>query len=403
MTNKVYIENRPHYLLPGAFPAQIYEERCLTQINDGDVVVTSRPVNRAFYRYMTEHLGIGRCAHLVNPSVYKRDLAYSVLKDPRLLALLKDFAASRDYVLETYISSPHLEEVALITGLPLLFQQHIYEKYSSKSGFRRLAAYLNIPVPRGIETGKFSMLPAQKFFDKHKDVVVKYDHTLGGSGVFRASSVGEMNQIIRNALENHIIIEEFIDAAVHGSVQIIIKEGGCRFIVDECFQQGTSFKGFCYPPRFDSAPVLDYVRPLANLLMDEGVASGWFGLDFMVTYGGEIFFHDFNPRKTAVSYVLSTLGAVFNWTDGMPAAGVAAAYVALTTVLSFEDIYELLGDLLVRPGNGHVEGIIILNPGLLPQGLVNVAAVSQSFAHHNILLQAVEALTRKAEQSLLRY
>lgn len=403
MASKVYIENRPHYLLPGAFPARIYEERCLTQLQEGDIAITSRPVNCAYFRYMTGHLGVGQQAYLLSPAVCKRDLAYSVLKDARLLSLLKEFGSDREYQLETYISSPHMEQIAEITGLPLLFNSAVYDKFNTKSGFRRLAAFLNLPVPPGIETGKYTMLPAQKFLGKHKDIIIKYDSTLGGCGVFRASSPSEMNHILKNALENRLVVEKYIHAAVHGSVQLVIDNGGCHYVADECFLQDNSFKGFCYPARFDSERIVDMVKPLAALLLEEGVVSGWFGLDFMIDENGQVFFHDFNPRKTAVSYVLSTVARIMGWPDPIPRASIAAAYVYLKAALTFEDIYELMEDMLLKPGEDNSEGIILINPGLLLQGLVNIVAVSPAGQHMAILEKSIEALAGKAEQKCYSY
>jgi hypothetical protein len=342
----------------------------------GDIIITSYPINKDYIRYLSSlHLEIAADIELLVPSVESRDLASSILNDNELLNYLRNRTSSGHWFVETFLYSKSFEMLLKTLGLPLLQPIGIFKKYGTKSGFKELGKSLELPMPEGIVTRGYESKKIMAFSKIYPKVVIKSNDTLGGVGV---SIVESPQYSIKKFINNKIVyvIEEQIESKNEGSIQIFIDNGTYDLVIDETVMSGTHFIGFKYPYNYEQKEIEKYGTILANFLLKEGVIKGYYSIDFIVSNYNKIFFHDFNPRKTGVSYVLLFLYNLFG-KDKIKQSSIVSKYINLPLNLQWNliNIINKLNPVLYGYGM-MTEGIFLFNPSLLRCNILHLISLS---------------------------
>jgi hypothetical protein len=385
IVNKLFIENQPYELFNTDKTAILYEERCLPSANAGDIVITSCPIDKEYIVYLKE-IGLNLKCEFFSPHVLDRDLASSILNDKKLLKLLKDRTLKSNYVIETFIANRKQIQLSLYLNTPLSFNQDIYDKYSTKLGFIKLAKYLKLPIPDSVIISCEKLDECNMFFEKNKDVLLKKNNSIGGLGVYKASSEAFLKKIMQLCPSEYFILEKKIDTLWNGSIQIIFSNDNYRIFIDECITDNNSFRGFKYPPSF-SADILfkakEYADKIAIYLKPYCEGESYCGIDFIIDRNDKIFFHDCNPRKTGIMYVFAFIKKLIGSVD-INNLKIISTFINLRPdyrkgKINFSLIKNLLNkNELLFTQLGRLEGILIFNPSLLAINMLHVISLSNN-------------------------
>lgn len=371
---RLFIENQPYTLFYNDETAKCYEERCLSMSSEGDLIVTSYPIDKKYKEYLSS-MGVPLNCEFLTPSYNKKDLASSIFHDKELLTYLHEITNRDDWVIETFLPNRSLLAISQILDVPLSFPLIIYNKFSTKEGFKIMADRLNLPTAPGIVVSKDHFKGALSLFDEHGKIIIKYNNTVGGLGVFIPDSKRELIEKIMASPTRNIVIEENIKPDIQGSIQIFIKNKNYQIIIDECVIENMRFIGFKYPFRYEDGNITRFGEKVARFLVNEGVKSGFFGLDFIIK-NNNLYIHDFNPRKTGVSYVLCFLSKLFG-NGWMKNSEIISEHLSLPTLKQWyvKDVIAKLLPLLFNYGIKN-EGILLFNCSLLKFNKLHLISIS---------------------------
>ncbi len=402
----VFIDNQPYELFRGDESAKLYEERCLPSADINDVVVTSLPINREYIAYL-QTLGLKIECDFFTPQFFYKDLAYSILNDDRLLSILKRKVRESNYVIETFIPNRDLVTLSRYLNIPILFPQDIYDKYSSKIGFNKLAKILKLPHPDNVFFSHGNLCDYRHFIKRNQDVLLKKNNTIGSLGVYDISSNQILKKIVKQYPTDLFLLEKKIEAVWNGSIQFIFQNNNPRIFIDECSMDNNHFKGFKYPATFPEechSKIKDYAELIASFLKQYFIRKGYFGLDFIVSNTNDIFFHDFNPRKTGVIYVLFFIEKLIGIIDNYNLK-IASTFINLDyynrKAIDFLTVITLLrrNKILFGQLSGY-EGILLFNPNLLKMKILHVISLSQ-IDNEDIYIREVKKILSNQVNNLL--
>lgn len=375
LMNHLFIENQPYSIFKSDKTAKFYEERCLSMANNGDIVVTSHSIDNDYIKYLDSlGLGISGDLELLTPSVQSKDLASSIIRDDNLLNYICEKTRIGSWLIETFLYGSAFQKILKALNIPLSQPFKIYKKYGSKSGFRKLADKLKLPIPDGIVTHGYEIERINSFSRKFSEIVIKENNTVGGIGVSIIRSDESFIRKIVNDKKKYVI-EEKISPEKQGSIQIFIDNGTYDTVIDECIIDETSFKGFRYPFGYYQQRIEGYGKKVVNFLLKEKVNHGYYSLDFIVS-NDEIYFHDFNPRKSGVTYVLFFLSKLFDKHD-LKRSAIISEHLQLPSSKQWnvKDVIKNLEPLLYNYGKKD-EGILLFNCGLLKFNTLHLISLS---------------------------
>jgi hypothetical protein len=379
---RLFIENQPWELFRNDVTANAYEERCLGLSHPGDIIVTSNPIDASFISYLQDY-GLVCQVELLTPKRSGRDLADAILLDKDLLNYLLKRVDCVDWSLETFLYGEDFLKLATILKLPINGSPELEAKYGTKSGFRRLAERVNIPIPPGLVLDQpLEKKEIRDFISYYGPAVIKEDDTLGGRGVEELHCTDEiMGNLRKDCLH---LVEKKIESSFQGSVQVQSSEKGLDLLVVETHSRDYEFFGFEYPPSFsDNGTIKEQAGKIFKVLRHEGFFSGYAGIDFIIDLCGNVLFHDLNIRKTAVRYWLELAKQVLG--NGWASYNVAAGLIPVKhDVTTFENVLGRAQSLLFKKARSS-EGVILYNAALLPFKMIGVVAISKQGKSQQLL------------------
>ncbi len=177
----IFIENQAHEIFFNDPKSYLYEERCLPMVEQGNIVITSVPLNLKYIEYLNS-IGLNNNYLSFSPNEIKEDLATSILCDKTLLEKIKKHTDDPSFwKIETFIPNRNLKEISKELNIEISFPFDIYDKYSFKSGFIEFANSVGLPIPKSIIITKEELIKGIDFLKKNNAVIVKYDNTIGGT------------------------------------------------------------------------------------------------------------------------------------------------------------------------------------------------------------------------------
>ncbi|MFJ4869779.1 peptide ligase PGM1-related protein [Streptomyces sp. NPDC088757] len=287
-------------------------------LRPGDVLVSPVPVGEDFLEYVHGLTGVPRdsVAVVVLPEAGTADPCHRVVEAVRaatagrpLRAVLPTaldgaaigLARALDVTVAPYASVAAAEAALGVTGL-----------LNTKAGFRSAALALGMRLPDGRVRRRDEVPDAvRELLAAYGRIVVKPDRSAGGHGMLFLPKGPVADPWTGDGLapvggpEGLWVVEERIDVARSVSVQMETGPGGTRALFSgEMRTVGGAFTGYLSPlpaPAADLGATLEaWGHALGGFLAARGYA-GPFGLDAMVTPGGEVFAGESNVRRTATT------------------------------------------------------------------------------------------------------
>jgi len=303
--------------------------RKLWLAQEGDVVVTPRPIDEPFKRYACAILGIDPDEVVtLSPAGELTETLAHALRRRGMVDRLRAFIAERPNIefLAFALDSPTLELVEDL-GVPLhgyrslpnrALREMIYQ-LNTKSGFRRAAENLGLRIVPGAYCEGLDALAStvEQMLGVTGGVIVKYDRSSNGYGhiIFRREEVAGRNLCDylaeRTAAfpeQPHIFtIEALMPFDSVPSVEMVIDDAGARllYLCDQRCPNG-AFAGIVTPPLNLAPKVTRELLRVGELFGDYVHGLGFrevCDVDAGVTVDGTLYVTETNFRRTGGTYL----------------------------------------------------------------------------------------------------
>jgi len=407
----VHIGSQTIPLFRGIAKEQAYEGYYLAAASEGDVAIV-RNFEQSYISYWKKLIGEHCVINLTDTDLGEFQ-TQAVLDNTKVIKEIKHHMSPKARL---HVFSPTRLEQKLADklGIPLHGHPKFSERYGTKSGIRKLAKEYSIPMSPGFicKNVKDVESAINSLRGHFKDVVIKFDHSLGG---YFSKKVHVSNKMMVKELLDEILGEPF-----HDDKYKIVVEGWLNNSATPCahieilkdqdpilcagWQQIVDTDGVS---RIGAGPLmiskkametfLEAVNKLAWALKDKGTI-GSFGPDFLITEGenGQI------PADTAVLIELNAripmtaiaLEIILN-VRGKIGSGFLAMHLKLKSRLTFNEIAEKLDSqgILIKKKDKRAEGVVPFNVGLLSMKMIDLVAMADTW-------DETQAIMRKAERIL---
>jgi pre ATP-grasp domain-containing protein/pheganomycin biosynthesis PGM1-like protein len=296
---------------------------------EGDVVVTPRPIEEDFKRYVCSVLGLDPDAIVtLSPGSGAGERLADAVRKADLLDSLASLLKEREGIrmLPFAMDRPTLalaEDLGIpIEGYDSLPGPEVREliyRMNTKSGFRASAAELGLPVVPGLSCEGISVLPGvvEDALAKWGDVIVKLDRSSNGYGhlVVRRAAVrpADLGDFLRSGLA-HIAdqpqtftVEKLMPFVSVPSIEMEVEDAGPRFLYlcDQRCPNG-SFSGMVTPPPQLPASVERELHRALERFGEHTHHAGFRGtcdIDAGVTDNGAVYLTESNFRRTGGTYL----------------------------------------------------------------------------------------------------
>jgi len=303
-----------------------FDQRGILCARTGDIVVTKRPPENTFLLYL-ESIGWDFSGvTFISPKSISDYTYKSVFYDTDVNHALQ--GAKRGYI-DTYQNTREEELFSKRLHMPLYSTPTVGQRYGTKSGFRRFAKKLKLPIVRGFESihGVDELLKKclALFAKGIHTVVVKIDEGVSGAGqtllqkdIFLSLSTNKQLALLVSSIEkipqlyseSSVTAEEWReDIVASPSIQLEVtpqKEIRIRSLHDQLLEGVEKwYIGCSYPPTTLNHNQLTQIMEQAILftkaLIKEGFV-GFLGLDTIITSKGDILWVEANIRKPGTFY-----------------------------------------------------------------------------------------------------
>ena len=399
-----------------------FDQRGLVFTRPRDVIVTKRLPDPAFLQYLTNLGWDFSRVTMLSPSSLKNYAYKSIFYDKQIIKKISHFPVT---YIDTYQNTHEEERFGKRIQLPVYASAKLGLTYGTKSGFRKLAKKLSLPVVRGYESVKSAKdvlsRVTQLFKTSAKRVVVKIDEGVSGAGqtllhneTFLALSKKEQYEFITHAISkipqfgktSAVTIEEWVEGVVASpSIQMEITPSGEIKILSMKDQilvgEEKWYIGCLYPVESVSAKQKKQIeteaRVFAATLKDKGFI-GFLGLDTILLSDGSILWVEANIRKPGTFYP-RVIAEKLNKGTLRGISYVACDFtIASYKGKMFTDIAAFLKDFMY-PIQGEKRGVIVYNTGaLLDAGRFDLVCIGRSSDEAKELFQRVKQRIEKEKQ-----
>lgn len=399
-----------------------FDQRGVVYSNKGDIVITKSPVDGNYLSYL-EDLGWNfKGTTFLNPKISNNYTYNSIFYDSKIISSTKNL---KDYYVDIYNMTVEEEKFAQKIGKQIYANCKIAEKFGTKSGFRKLAKKLGLPVASGFE--KITTLDQlikslNELFNKGKDeLAIKIDEGVSGAGITRIMahnyekhSKKERLEFLKRSLfklkqaqrTSGVVVEEWLqNVTASPSIQIQvfpnkswkivsmhnqILEGkekwyiGCRFPQTSITKNKLTF-------------ILKGIERFTKFLISKGFI-GFFGIDLVLTDDKKVYWMEANIRKPATFYPRIIAEKINNGKLN------SIQYIATDfTVAKFKGVkFNFLKEKFVEllyPIKSKNEGIIFYNVGALKDaGRFDIVCLARSSKRASDLLISFKKKVHKIIQ-----
>lgn len=385
MTGKILLHNMTLMgieKIPGILD---YDQRAIVMANNDDTVVTRHKIESSYIKYL-ESLGYDFSETTFINSKSKSQTWSSIFDEIELKRAIKQNGKG---MLDTYHVTELESDYAKEIGIPLYGNSDISNKYGTKSGFRKLAKKIGIPIVRGYE----NQTEPQKILEKvnliHKrsnKCVVRLDEGVSGVGnlildksEFKKLTSRERERVISTHLEkipqriptSGCTVEEWVENVTSSpSLQFEVNPNGEIILLSTHDQilEGPEkwYTGCSYPSRnlgLSRIKIINQCFNFMDKLSKEGF-QGYCGIDLIIT-SKNYFFVEANIRKPGTTYPREFVRRVYNGLEGI----YYRARDIQSPVLkgkNFNDLQNIFNKIIVS--KKVRDGILIYNTGALADG-----------------------------------
>lgn len=328
MKNKVIIHNLT-FPGDGRSPGVMdFDQRSILCASPRDIIVTKSLISSSYLDYISDLGWNFKGIKLLTGKNIKNNEDYTfnyIFKKKSLIKFLKN---KKKYFLDTYHLTNFEKNFATIVNMPISTNVSLAQKYGTKSGFRKLAKLLSLPIPMGFNglktTNEILKSVDSVFRDGVEVIVIKHDHGSSGYGNFLIykkkffqKSLNEKKQVIKNNIKN-IYIEGYENSFTAETwINKVEKSPALIFYLDKnknvelvsfydqiLDRKSKKYIGCNYPisniKPFLKKAILDDSQKLAEFLSKKGF-TGYFGLD-LVLANDKYYFIEANIRKPDTYY-----------------------------------------------------------------------------------------------------
>ena len=364
-----------------------FDQRGLVYVNNSDICITKTPIEASYLSYL-EKLGwkFNQCQFL-NPDNRKSYSYNSVFNDPKIISAAKE----KGYYLDTYNSTEEENKFSKKIGSPIYGHSELSEKFGTKSGFRKLAKKLKMPVADGFEQIR-TAAELERVIKKllklgKKEIAVKIDEGISGAGITKISAAEfqnydkkEKEKFLKNSLfklkqaqgESGATVEEWVPGAIASpsmQIQVFPDKSWKMVSMHDQLLEGKEqwYVGCKFPQTALHSDLLKKVlkdaKKFTEYLISKGF-SGFFGLDLILTSDKKYYWVEANMRKTGTFYP-RVIAEKLNGGSLKGIFYIASDFsIPKFKGMPFSELKKRLQELLY-PINGKKEGVVLYNVGAL--------------------------------------
>lgn len=393
----LWIDNQPVTVFGNDTGAFYYEERALLAAKPGDIVIVDYEIEPR-YLYQLRKIADYRWVRIICLENRYCDLVESIRKWGKI-DLLRKYINKNDFVIRSYIPD---ERINLLSQYLKIKANGIkfYEENRSQLALISFLIEMKLNVIKTLPLNRSDIKDVSKFLIKNKCILCKPNFSIGGRGIVEINGITELIKCYRlkkNGIE--YILQKKMKINLEGSIQFLFEDGRFHIYVCRTYNPKGSYSGFSYPCKTkildqlktDAENILDFLMRKYKSDMDS------FGIDFIIS-DNRIFYHDFNARKTSVSYVLSFLKKINSSFEKNDKFNIICLHFRTKENISYNELQSILEmsniPNLVETG----EGLMIINPGTINIGLIQVVSVSYLNREKQYLEKFQEQLKEKGAE-----
>lgn len=371
----LWIDNQPISVFGDEVGSFYYEERALLAATPGDIVILDYKIEPR-YLYKLRRISAYRSVKLICLKNKYSDLVESIFKWEKF-DLFKNFVNDKDYIIRAYIPDERIQ----LLSQELRLKACGISFYEENRSQLDLIMFLNTMRFAKIETlflNSCNVEAVMDFFERNKCILCKPNFSIGGKGIREINNITELEQckkLKESGLE--YVLQRKIKIDFEGSVQFLFEDGKFYIYVCKTYNPNNSYAGFSYPCEIKELDQIkmDAENILVLLMKEYKNDMDSFGIDFIIS-DDKIFYHDFNARKTSVSYVLTLLKRVSSNFEECQDFKMICWYLGIEKNKSYNELQAVLemSDIPDLSENG--EGLMLINPGTINIGIVQVVSVS---------------------------
>lgn len=403
----VIIGSQTLKLFRGNIMEQAWEGCSLAAASKDDVAIV-RNFDLIYLNYWRSLMDDPFVINLKNDSRdLKRYLTEVILENPKIIKQIKHNMHPSS-ILMVFLSTFLERKLADRFGIPLHGSPKIDQLYGTKSGIRKLAEEVSIPMAPGFICSTYTQVrkAIKNLADSFETVVIKHDKSI--SGYFaKKLTVKEISKLKTYLNEiaggkfvegkDIVVVEGWVKstASLCAHIEIIDKQkpiicGGWQQIIAD---DGISYRG-AGPLMLSSKAMGSFntqVNRVTSALYERG-AIGSFGPDFLIV-DDECLLTELNSRVPYTAFALEIIKQI----KGKVGSGFLAQHIQLRDDVSFTHIKEALQreKLLISKKDKNAQGVVPYNVGLLPWKLFDVVIMADDWEKVLSIMQKVNTLFSK--------
>lgn len=382
---------------------QAWEGCALAAANNADIAIV-RNFDPAYLKYWGNLMDQPYVINIKDKKNAGKYLTDVILEREKVINLIKN-KMNPSSKLMVFMCTDLEQKLADKLGIPLHGSPKISSKYGIKSGIRKLAKELNIPMAPGficttLREVEEAINNLSKSFDT---IVIKHDQSLSGYfskklEVKKIMSIKiHLDEISKGKFvegKDIVVVEGWLNSQISLCAHIEILKNQ-NPIICGAWQQiihsdGISFMG-AGPLRLTSNAMKSLIKQINKLalgLKSKG-AVGSYGPDFLI-YNNECLLIELNARVPYTAFPLEIIKQI----KGKIGAGFLSKHIRLSSKATFRTIQKLLQDkgLLISKKDSYAKGIVPYNVGLLPWNLFDVLVMAPSWEETLQITSKVDSL-----------
>lgn len=374
-SRNLWIDNQPISVFGDETGLFYYEERALLAATPGDIVILDYKIEPG-YLYKLRRITAYRSVKLICLQNKYSDLVESIFKWDKF-DLFKNYVNDRDYIIRAYIPDERIQ----LLSQRLRLKACGISFYEENRGQLNLMLFLNMMRFAKIETlflNSSNREAVMDFFEKNKCILCKPNFSIGGKGIREISNITELeqcNKLKESGIE--YVLQRKVKIDFEGSIQFLFEDGKFHIYVCKTYNPNNSYIGFSYPCKIKELDQIkvDAENILALFMQKYKSDMDSFGIDFIIS-DDKIFYHDLNARKTSVSYVLTLLKRVNSNFEECQDFKTICLYLGIEKNKSYNELQAILEMSDIPDLTENREGVMLINPGIVNIGIVQVVSVS---------------------------
>ena len=385
----LWIDNQPLSLFANEKDPCYFEERALLSANTGDMVILDYKIEM---EYVTElNTLLNRRVQVLCIDCKSYDLVESIIQW-KYFELLKKYLISNNFIIRSYIPDERIYLLGKLIGCHVLGYE-MYIENKTQTSLNGLRSKLGLNQINTLTIANSNSEEILVFFQENKELLCKPDLSIGGERIRSIKNPDEILKGDENTL-NGFILQEKLSIELEGSIQFIYMPRTFRIHVCQTFNPFNHYAGFSYPftTVFSRQLEEDGNKILHYMVSKYGNNVDSFGVDFIVS-DNKIYYHDLNPRKTAVTYVMTFIENLCKELRTPIKPNIICKYIHVIGNLNRAYVNKILlkHNIKLTISQGY-EGLMIINPSTIPNGLLQVISLSISNKEKHYIKKAEQIL-----------